>query len=85
VELISMLGMRELATQAMAMRNANKSAEEIRSFVFKGATALATEQRTNITEVKGEKGWEIRLVGTGEVVAYSEDHGYSFRRFGYNR
>jgi hypothetical protein len=80
-----MFGMRELAVQAMAMRNAKKRPEEIRSFVFKGATALATEQRTSINEVSSEKGWEIRLVGTGEVVAYSEDFGYSFRRFCYSR
>ena len=80
-----MLGMRELAVQAMVMRNDGKPPEEIHSFVFKGATALATEQRTSITEVTSEKGWEIRLVGAGEVVAYSEDHGYSFRRFGYSR
>ncbi|MBU6462152.1 MAG: hypothetical protein KGK01_00095 [Bradyrhizobium sp.] len=78
-----MPGMRELAIQAMAMRNTKKTPEEIRSFVYKGATALATEQRTSITEVNGEKGWEIRL--GGKVVAYSKDHGYSFHRFGVSR
>jgi hypothetical protein len=80
-----MTGMRELATQAIAMRNAGKTPEEIYSFVFKAATTLAMELRTNINEVNGKRGWEIRLASTCEVVAYSEDFGYSFRRFSYSR
>lgn len=46
-----MLRMRELATQAMAMRNAKQPPEGLRAFVFKSATALATKRRTSINEV----------------------------------
>jgi hypothetical protein len=70
--------MQELAMQAMAMRNAGKTPEEIRAFVYNGANALALQQGsgTVVTETGTDEGWRMR-VGS-EIVDYGAG-GYSYR------
>jgi hypothetical protein len=62
------MSMRELAVQAMAMRNAGKSPVDIRKFVWRGMTALTMEDRTPMTEYDiAPDCWQIGR-GTGEVI-----------------
>ena len=71
------MGMRELAIQAMGMRNANKTPAEIRVFLWDGVNALGLEQGSVMAEHGDEKAYEMRL--GSETIAYSERDGYSYR------
>ncbi|PIT04470.1 hypothetical protein TSA1_29715 [Bradyrhizobium nitroreducens] len=71
--------MRELAIEAMAMRNRGSEPSEIRLFVYKGVNALVLQDRTPMTEHDNPPdGWEMRRPATGEVITYGPN-GYSYR------
>lgn len=75
------MGMRELAKDAISMRNRGVSPPEIRRHIFNGATELSMAlPGCVVTEVGSDDPYEIGLSATAEVVRYSGAEGYSYRR-----
>ena len=69
------MGMRELHSKALSMRNEGKSTEEIYAMIWRGA------QELGMTAGHGDhSNFEIRLVQTGETISFSPSAGYSYNR-----
>ena len=66
--------MRDLVLEAIQMRNAGKSRDEIHRHIWKGASALGL-----ITSNGDQDAFEIRLVETGEIIFFNDKNGYSYR------
>jgi hypothetical protein len=66
--------MRDLFSEALRMKIAEKPPEEIRAFLERQAVALGMTAGS-----AGDRSYEIRLVATGEVIAF-DGTDYSYRR-----